>query len=151
MLGGTNARCCQMTFMNRQDRVVDITGAVCALLGPSTPHETPHAFKVTLLRTISALRPVALTRNDFKFFSSPIIPCLWRVLSLLHIVMSTTADDKRGSLSRSCEFCRMRKVRCNAQRPSCGSCIRHKQRCVYITSIPKARSVPLLLRVLTVY
>ncbi|KAF1809224.1 hypothetical protein P152DRAFT_461649 [Eremomyces bilateralis CBS 781.70] len=43
------------------------------------------------------------------------------------------------STTRSCEYCRTRKVRCDTQRPSCGSCFRQNRKCVYVFQPRKAR------------
>ncbi|KAL7949788.1 nitrogen assimilation transcription factor nirA [Trichoderma barbatum] len=48
--------------------------------------------------------------------------------------MSERQTGKRCILARSCEFCRIRKVRCSAQKPSC-------KECVYIHQAPKARAM----------
>ncbi|PKK48898.1 hypothetical protein CI102_5460 [Trichoderma harzianum] len=52
--------------------------------------------------------------------------------------MSDRQGGKRRILARSCEFCRIRKVRCSAQKPSCASCLKHGKECVYIHQAPKA-------------
>lgn len=41
--------------------------------------------------------------------------------------------------NRSCEFCRMRKVRCDGQKPSCRTCINHQRECFYKPSSLKPR------------
>ncbi|KAH7175274.1 fungal-specific transcription factor domain-containing protein [Dactylonectria macrodidyma] len=53
--------------------------------------------------------------------------------------MSSRQSSKRQASTRSCEFCRKRKVRCDARKPSCASCVRHGQECIYILSTPEAR------------
>ncbi|KAM6480527.1 nitrogen assimilation transcription factor nirA [Trichoderma sp. SZMC 28011] len=53
--------------------------------------------------------------------------------------MSDRQGGKRRILARSCEFCRIRKVRCSAQKPKCASCVKHGKECVYIHQVPKAR------------
>ncbi|KAH7157251.1 fungal-specific transcription factor domain-containing protein [Dactylonectria estremocensis] len=53
--------------------------------------------------------------------------------------MSHRQNSKRQGSARSCEFCRKRKVRCDARKPACASCIRHEQECVYVLSTPEAR------------
>ncbi|KAJ3550109.1 hypothetical protein NM208_g145 [Fusarium decemcellulare] len=46
---------------------------------------------------------------------------------------SRTTDDyaQRKRVPVACQFCRLRKVKCDNVRPSCGYCLRHKARCIY--------------------
>ncbi|PYH89948.1 nitrogen assimilation transcription factor NirA [Aspergillus ellipticus CBS 707.79] len=41
--------------------------------------------------------------------------------------------------SRACQFCRVRKIRCDNVKPSCGSCQRHDRQCVYVVDPPRQR------------
>ncbi|PGH17891.1 hypothetical protein AJ79_00790 [Helicocarpus griseus UAMH5409] len=43
------------------------------------------------------------------------------------------------TLARACQFCRVRKIKCDTQRPSCGSCVSQKRHCVYVLEPPKRR------------
>ncbi|KAF5004851.1 hypothetical protein FDECE_8667 [Fusarium decemcellulare] len=44
----------------------------------------------------------------------------------------TTADyAQRKRVPVACQFCRLRKVKCDNVRPSCGYCLRHKAKCIY--------------------
>ncbi|KAH6896640.1 hypothetical protein B0T10DRAFT_161831 [Thelonectria olida] len=43
-----------------------------------------------------------------------------------------TADfTRRKRAATACQFCRLRKTKCDNVRPSCGYCVRHKAKCVY--------------------
>ncbi|KAK2806343.1 hypothetical protein FQN51_007387 [Onygenales sp. PD_10] len=42
-------------------------------------------------------------------------------------------------LARACQFCRIRKIKCDTQRPSCGSCVSQKRHCIYVLEPPKRR------------
>ncbi|EHA21656.1 hypothetical protein ASPNIDRAFT_183566, partial [Aspergillus niger ATCC 1015] len=38
---------------------------------------------------------------------------------------------------RACQFCRVRKIRCDNEKPTCGSCQRHDRQCVYVVDPPR--------------
>ncbi|PYI01403.1 nitrogen assimilation transcription factor NirA [Aspergillus sclerotiicarbonarius CBS 121057] len=40
---------------------------------------------------------------------------------------------------RACQFCRVRKIRCDNAKPICGSCQRHDRQCVYVVDPPRQR------------
>ncbi|GLA37565.1 hypothetical protein AnigIFM63309_004504 [Aspergillus niger] len=40
---------------------------------------------------------------------------------------------------RACQFCRVRKIRCDNEKPTCGSCQRHDRQCVYVVDPPRQR------------
>jgi Fungal specific transcription factor domain/Fungal Zn(2)-Cys(6) binuclear cluster domain len=46
----------------------------------------------------------------------------------------------KGSV-RACQFCRVRKIKCDTKKPTCGSCIANNKSCVYVNEPPKKRCV----------
>ncbi|KAE8335269.1 fungal-specific transcription factor domain-containing protein [Aspergillus arachidicola] len=42
-------------------------------------------------------------------------------------------------MARACEFCRRRKIRCDASKPACSTCRKSKRSCVYHNTPPKQR------------
>ncbi|KAH8691671.1 nitrogen assimilation transcription factor NirA [Talaromyces proteolyticus] len=42
-------------------------------------------------------------------------------------------------ISRACQFCRARKIKCDNKRPQCGSCANHGRQCTYTTEPPRQR------------
>ncbi|KAJ5923815.1 hypothetical protein N7466_008002 [Penicillium verhagenii] len=48
-------------------------------------------------------------------------------------------NGTQSKTNRACQFCRTRKIRCDAVKPSCGSCQSHGRRCVYVIEPPKQR------------
>ncbi|KAM5384631.1 hypothetical protein ACJZ2D_001376 [Fusarium nematophilum] len=45
--------------------------------------------------------------------------------------LNTTDFARRKRVLEACQFCRVRKVKCDSARPRCGFCIRHDARCIY--------------------
>lgn len=48
-------------------------------------------------------------------------------------------SDQLKPLARACEFCRLRKVKCNRLQPARRSCISQKRQCVYKVNTPSPR------------
>ncbi|KAI5920243.1 fungal-specific transcription factor domain-containing protein [Camillea tinctor] len=42
-------------------------------------------------------------------------------------------------MARACQFCRRRKIKCNAEKPECGTCRSSNRTCVYYDAPPKPR------------
>jgi hypothetical protein len=45
--------------------------------------------------------------------------------------LATGDFTRRKRAATACQFCRLRKTKCDNVRPSCGYCVRHKAKCVY--------------------
>jgi len=43
------------------------------------------------------------------------------------------------SAIRACQFCRVRKIKCDTLKPRCGSCTANKRECIYVNEPPKKR------------
>jgi len=55
---------------------------------------------------------------------------------------SPTSPAKQStpkSAIRACQFCRVRKIKCDTLKPKCGSCMVNKRECVYVNEPPKKR------------
>lgn len=52
---------------------------------------------------------------------------------------SPTNQSAPKSAIRACQFCRVRKIKCDTLKPRCGSCIINKRECVYVNEPPKKR------------
>ncbi|KAH7379080.1 fungal-specific transcription factor domain-containing protein [Cadophora sp. MPI-SDFR-AT-0126] len=48
-------------------------------------------------------------------------------------------SDKSLGLSKACEYCRTRKIRCDSQKPRCGSCVSQHRECVFKERTAKER------------
>ncbi|KAH8900621.1 hypothetical protein GQ53DRAFT_675392, partial [Thozetella sp. PMI_491] len=46
----------------------------------------------------------------------------------------TQAGHKRLRIPIACESCRKKKLKCDAQRPACSSCVRKQTQCLYVTT-----------------
>ena len=46
---------------------------------------------------------------------------------------------KRSRVQKACEFCKLRKMKCNNEQPQCSSCRTHGQECLYVDKPKKAR------------
>ncbi|KAG4432255.1 hypothetical protein IFR05_012261 [Cadophora sp. M221] len=51
----------------------------------------------------------------------------------------TQRSEKSTALSKACEYCRQRKIRCDSQKPRCGSCVSQNRECVFKERSPKER------------
>ncbi|KAA8917093.1 hypothetical protein TRICI_000765 [Trichomonascus ciferrii] len=49
-------------------------------------------------------------------------------------------QGKRPRVSRACEGCRTRKIKCDGEKPGCGNCRAHDLECVYTESIRKIKA-----------
>lgn len=52
---------------------------------------------------------------------------------------SPTNQSAPKSAIRACQFCRVRKIKCDTLKPRCGSCIINKRECIYVNEPPKKR------------
>lgn len=53
--------------------------------------------------------------------------------------ISPTNQSAPKSAIRACQFCRVRKIKCDTLKPRCGSCIINKRECIYVNEPPKKR------------
>jgi hypothetical protein len=45
--------------------------------------------------------------------------------------LSTGSFTRRKRVAQACQFCRLRKTKCDNAQPTCGFCVQHNARCVY--------------------
>ncbi|KAL5618326.1 hypothetical protein FOVSG1_000548 [Fusarium oxysporum f. sp. vasinfectum] len=46
--------------------------------------------------------------------------------------LTTTDFTRRKRAVTACQFCRVRKTKCDNVRPTCGFCVRHRAKCIYL-------------------
>ncbi|UKZ91693.1 uncharacterized protein TrAFT101_006664 [Trichoderma asperellum] len=45
--------------------------------------------------------------------------------------LTTESFTRRKRAATACQFCRLRKTKCDAERPACGYCVYHRAKCIY--------------------
>ncbi|KAK5993404.1 ABC-transporter-regulating transcription factor [Cladobotryum mycophilum] len=58
-----------------------------------------------------------------------------------HMLMDDSLEAKRRRISRACDMCRKKKIKCDGKLPACTHCINYKTECVF-TQVEKKRAPP---------
>lgn len=128
---------------------------------PSSPHDTdpvpimrvrvsnPHIFYLP-----TAILCKALPGNERRSLFTPPMSSSHPPASPInhpHHLLQDSCTTMAGSpntsshqpkvLARACQFCRSRKIKCDTERPSCGSCVAQRRDCVYKLQAPRERCV----------
>lgn len=56
-------------------------------------------------------------------------------------LLDDTNEAKRRRISRACDMCRKKKIKCDGVLPNCGHCTNYKTKCEF-TQVEKKRSPP---------
>jgi hypothetical protein len=67
-------------------------------------------------------------------------PIAIRTQSALQVPMSLDNQPKRTLTKAACDQCRSRKIKCDAQHPSCSGCVKVAKGCNYATAPAESRS-----------
>ncbi|KAL7936689.1 fungal-specific transcription factor domain-containing protein [Trichoderma chlorosporum] len=58
-----------------------------------------------------------------------------------NLLLDDSQDAKRRRISRACDQCRRKKIKCDGKMPSCTHCTNYKTECIF-TQIEKKRAIP---------